>query len=61
MNEGESVNDFCWCPYMSASGASIISRPFALAYMLSVKFPRCGEVGDVEEEVKLEREYEDQD
>ncbi len=47
MNEGESVNDFCWCLYMSASGASIISRPFALAYTLSGKFRRCGEVGDV--------------
>ena len=41
MNEGESVYDFCWCPYMSALDASIISRPFAMAYLLSVKFPRC--------------------
>lgn len=30
MNEGESVYDFCWYPYMSASGASIISLVLVL-------------------------------
>lgn len=28
MNEGESIHDFCWYPYMSASGAHATVTPF---------------------------------
>jgi hypothetical protein len=36
VNEGESVYDFCWYPYMSASGASIILCAFAMNFIFSV-------------------------
>lgn len=39
VSEGESVYDFCWYPYMTASGASIefyLLEFFILLYMLTV-------------------------
>lgn len=52
MNEGESVYDFCWYPYMSASGASANFFYNFVNFTLSGYYCKSNILTDIQEKRK---------